>query len=140
MHVRTIEWPEQEAFLQQLDAVKQRHKIRHDSALAELAGISHTAVSNWRNRKARPSLTAITRIAEAIEESPQPLLAAAGLIEDQDDSIDPLAGMPDSIRRMVALYRAGDETLRTRLEMGALVLTEFADDHVRLSSTQKRSS
>ncbi|MBG0560694.1 helix-turn-helix domain-containing protein [Actinoplanes aureus] len=113
--MRTIEWPEREAFLSQLDQLKERHRIRHDSALAELAGISHTSISNWRNGKARPSTTAITRIASATEESARSLLTVAGLIEGQDDDADPLADLDPILRRLIVLYRNADHDERAEI-------------------------
>ncbi|MCY1141345.1 helix-turn-helix domain-containing protein [Actinoplanes sp. Pm04-4] len=108
----TRDWPQQEAFLRQLDELKIRHNIRHDSALAELAGISHTAISNWRKGKQRPSATLITRIATATDEPTRPLLAVAGLIEGQDDDANPLGDLDPLLQRIIAMYRASSPAQR----------------------------
>jgi len=34
-----------------LDAVKQAHKLKNDTALAELLGVGQNTVSQWRNGK-----------------------------------------------------------------------------------------
>lgn len=143
MHVPTRDWPEQDAFLRYIDQLKKRHNIRHDSALAELAGISHTAISNWRNGKAKPSSLALKRIATATDEPTQPLLAVAGLIEGQEDDADPLADVPAVMRRLITIYRSADPGIREQIEGGVEFLVEGAEARVALAqmkNQQRRTS
>jgi transcriptional regulator with XRE-family HTH domain len=140
VHVRTRDWPEQEAFLGQLDQLKKRHRITYDSALAELAGISHTAISNWRNGKQKPSATLISRIAEAVKEPAHPLLVAAGLIEGATAEINPIGDLPPALQRLITIYRSSDSAVRDRVLDQAAFVVEWAENRDRDAQKEKRSS
>ena len=81
VRVRTVDWPEREAFIAHLDRLKESRGFRYDVALAEAAEISHSAVSNWRSGKQKPSLTAITKLAAALNVNAHDLAARAGVAE-----------------------------------------------------------
>ncbi|MFG2165556.1 helix-turn-helix domain-containing protein [Micromonospora chersina] len=79
--MRTVEWPEREAFVAHLDRLKEARGFRYDVALAEAADISHSAISNWRSGKQKPSITAITKLAAALDVNAHDLAARAGVAE-----------------------------------------------------------
>ncbi len=126
LHVRTQEWPQQAEFLAQLDRLKERHGIRYDAALAEVAGISHTAISNWRLGKVRPSTAALTRLADALDEPSHPLIVAAGIIQGMpagDDTIE----LPAQLRRLVDLYKAAGKERRVEILARVQFVVEWAE-------------
>ncbi|MBC9001315.1 helix-turn-helix domain-containing protein [Micromonospora aurantiaca (nom. illeg.)] len=76
------EW-NREAFFRWLDAARKNAvpPIPHDGALAELAGISHSTLSNWRNGKQRPTTDKLAAIADVLGVPARDLWVLAGLME-----------------------------------------------------------
>ncbi|MEU8264946.1 helix-turn-helix domain-containing protein [Micromonospora sp. NPDC048999] len=93
VRVRTRREWNREAFFRWLDDAKKAADppIPHDGALAELAEISHSTLSNWRNGKQRPTTEKLTAIAKALDVPPRDLWVRAGLMEP--DQVG-LADMP----------------------------------------------
>lgn len=67
--------------------------IPHVTRLAELAGLSPSTVSNWKNGKQRPTLDKLTAIANVLHKPRRELWLQAGLV-DADD-VD--AGEPEDV-------------------------------------------
>lgn len=127
VRVRTVEWPQQQAFLDQLDGLKQRHGYRYDSGLAEAAGISHSAISNWRKGKQRPSADLLTKIAEAVGEQPHALIAAAGIMEHLGNVEDTLISLPSEIQQLLGFYNSADETRKAEILARVRFVVEWAE-------------
>lgn len=114
VHVRTADWPERTAFLARVDELMRRDGYRHDSALAEAAGISHTALSNWRKGKVKPSLISVGAVARVFNEPPSALAKLAGLISDDGEpAAEP--EVPSELQLLVRLYREADPVRRAEL-------------------------
>lgn len=130
VHVRTTDWPEREAFIARLDELMKREGIRHDSALAELAGIAHTTPGNWRLGKTKPSLMTVTVINRVLKGRPNELAKAAGMVSDEAEIVEP-DPLPDQLRRLIALYRlVGDEGAREQLVRQLDVVADWFESTV----------
>lgn len=60
-----------------LDAVKVRHGIESDYALAKLLGVRHTNISNYRTGRSTMSNQTAVKIAELLAMKPMEVIAAA---------------------------------------------------------------
>jgi len=114
LRVRKVDWPEQAALIGRLDELKAREGYRHDSALAEAAGISPTAISNWRNSKVKPSYVSISAVARALNEQPNALATIAGIL-GEDAPTERIEQLPAAIERLGRLYREADDDRRADL-------------------------
>lgn len=126
VRVRTVEWPEREAFIAHLDRLKQQRGIRYDVALAEMADISHSAISNWRSGKQRPSLTAITRIAAALDVDKHDLAARAGVAEGFAQASTPTQ-LPPELELLLDQYQTADSNRRAELLARVAWVSEWFD-------------
>lgn len=124
VRVRTVEWPEHEAFIAHLDALKASRGFRYDIALAEAADISHTSISNWRAKKQRPSLTAITRLANALNVDASDLAARAGVAAGFAQASTPMQ-LPAELETLIDQYRLADANRRTELLARVSWVTEW---------------
>lgn len=139
VHVRTTDWPEREAFIARLDELMKREGIRHDSALAELAGIAHTTPGNWRLGKTKPSLVTVKVINRVLNGRPNELAKAAGLVSEESEIVGP-DPLPDEINELIALYRLiGDEDNRDEIRKQVRVVTAWIN-HTMLPSKERRAS
>ena len=114
LRVRKVDWPEQAALIGRLDELKAREGYRHDSAVAEAAGISPTAISNWRNGKVKPSYASITAVAKALNEQPNQLAALAGILGEDAPTLR-IEQLPAEIEHLGRLYREAGEDRRAEL-------------------------
>ncbi|MEU4570819.1 helix-turn-helix transcriptional regulator [Micromonospora sp. NPDC023956] len=112
--MRTVEWPEREAFVAHLDRLKEQRGYRYDVALAEAAEISHSAISNWRSGKQKPSLTAITKLAGALDVSAHDLAARAGVAEGFAQASTPTQ-LPAEIETLIDYVTTADGNRRAEL-------------------------
>lgn len=62
---------------QYLDAVKARHCLASDYAIAKKLGITHQSVSNYRSGKSKMDETTAFKVAEALEIDPATVIIAA---------------------------------------------------------------
>ncbi|CAJ0709581.1 hypothetical protein LMG7143_01130 [Ralstonia thomasii] len=63
-----------------LDAVKQAHKLKNDTALAELLGVGQNTVSQWRNGKRFMDNEMCLKLAQALDmQDPMPIIMAADM-------------------------------------------------------------
>lgn len=58
-----------------LDAVKERHSLRSDNALANLIGVTRQSISGWRSGRSLPDPLFSVRIAEELEINPLVVIA-----------------------------------------------------------------
>lgn len=126
VRVRTVEWPEHEAFIAHLDRLKRLRGYRYDIALAEAAEISHSAISNWRSRKQRPSLAAITSLAKALDTDPHDLAARAGVAEGFTQAATP-AQLPPELEHLIDQYTTASPDRRTELLARIAWISEWFD-------------
>lgn len=114
VRVRTVEWPERDAFVAHLDRLKDARGYRYDVALAEAADISHSAISNWRSGKQKPSLTAITKLAAALDVNAHDLAARAGVAEGFAQASTPTQ-LPPELETLIDHYQAAEPNRRAEL-------------------------
>lgn len=114
VRVRTVEWPERDAFIAHLDRLKDVRGFRYDVALAEAAEISHSAISNWRSGKQRPSLAAIRKLAAALDVDQHDLAARAGVAEGFARASVPMQ-LPPEIETLIDQYQTADPNRRAEL-------------------------
>ncbi|WP_422744253.1 helix-turn-helix domain-containing protein [Micromonospora sp. WMMD754] len=112
--MRTVEWPEREAFVAHLDRLKEARGFRYDVALAEAADISHSAISNWRSGKQKPSLAAITKLASALDVSAHDLAARAGVAEGFAQASTPTQ-LPPELEALLDHYQTAEPNRRSEL-------------------------
>mgnify|MGYP003471410918 CR=1 FL=1 len=60
-----------------LDAVKQRHGVTSDYALAKLLGVRHTTISNYRTMRSRLDDQMAIKVAKLLEMPPEAVMVAA---------------------------------------------------------------
>lgn len=126
VRVRTVEWPEREAFIAHLDRLKQQRGIRYDVALAEMADISHSAISNWRSGKQKPSLVAIMKLADALDVDKQDLAARAGVAEGLARASTPTQ-LPPELELLLDQYQTADPNRRAELLSRVAWVSEWFD-------------
>ncbi|MFE9192020.1 helix-turn-helix domain-containing protein [Micromonospora sp. NPDC007208] len=114
VRVRTVEWPERDAFIAHLDRLKEARGFRYDVALAEAADVSHSAISNWRSGKQKPSLTAITKLAAALDVNPHDLAARAGVAEGFAQASTPTQ-LPPELETLLDHYQTAESNRRAEL-------------------------
>lgn len=138
LRVRTVDWPEREAFIAHLDRLKQQRGIRYDVALAEAAEISHSAISNWRSGKQRPSLTAIVRVAEALDVDKHDLAARAGVAEGFAQASTPTQ-LPPELELLLDQYQTADPNRRAELLARVAWVSEWFDATMQRPAADERS-
>lgn len=126
LRVRTVEWPEREAFIAHLDRLKQQRGIRYDVALAEAAEISHSAISNWRSGKQKPSLANVIKLADALDVDRQDLAARAGVAEGLARASVPTQ-LPPELELLIDQYQTADPNRRAELLSRVQFVTEWFD-------------
>lgn len=126
VRVRTVEWPERGAFIAHLDRLKDARGFRYDVALAEAAEISHSAISNWRAGKQRPSLTAIRKLAAALDVDQHDLAARAGVAEGFAQASTPTQ-LPPELETLLDQYQAADPNRRAELLQRIAWVSEWFD-------------
>lgn len=126
VRVRTVEWPEREAFIAHLDRLKDARGFRYDVALAEAAEISHSAISNWRSGKQRPSLTAIRKLAAALDVDHHDLAARAGVAEGFAQASTPTQ-LPSELEILIDQYQTADTNRRSELLQRLAWVSEWFD-------------
>lgn len=114
VRVRTVDWPEHDAFIAHLDRLKRLRGYRYDVALAEAADISHSAISNWRSKKQKPSSAAITALAGALEVDPLDLATRAGIAAGWAPAPAP-ARLPVELEHLIDQYQTASDTRRAEL-------------------------
>ena len=63
-----------------LDAVKQAHQLKNDTALADLLGVGQNTVSQWRNGKRFMDNEMCLKLAQALDmQDPMPIIMAADM-------------------------------------------------------------
>ena len=63
-----------------LDAVKQAHQLKNDTALAYLLGVGQNTVSQWRNGKRFMDNEMCLKLAQALDmQDPMPIIMAADM-------------------------------------------------------------
>lgn len=137
VHVRTVDWPQREEFLRELDRLKDRHGYRYDAALAEAAGISHTAISNWRNGKVRPSVPTLQRLAGVLDVQPSTLMAASGLVIDEAG--DQPTEIPDELVKLLRQYENADDERRAALLARVAFVVEWFEATEADASPSRRT-
>lgn len=115
LHVRKVEWPEQDAYIALLDSLKARSGFKTDAALSELAGISHAAISNWRLGKVKPSYRLVAAIANAYDEDPDEHARIAGLLVGRAGDKPPAEQLPAEIETLARLHRESEGDRREAL-------------------------
>jgi transcriptional regulator with XRE-family HTH domain len=60
-----------------LDAVKQRHGVTSDYALAKLLGVRHTTISNYRTMRSRLDDQMAIKVARLLDMPPEAVMVAA---------------------------------------------------------------
>lgn len=120
------DWPEHEGFIAHLDALKKNRKIRYDSALAELAEVDPSTISNWRSGKQRPSLKAITDLALALDVDPRDLAARAGVAEGLARASTPTQ-LPPELEILIDQYQTADPNRRAELVARVAWVSEWFD-------------
>jgi len=138
--VRTVDWPQREEFLRELDRLKERHGYRYDAALAEAAGISHTAISNWRNGKVRPSIPTLQRLAAVLDVQPSTLMAASGLVIDEsgDEPPDQTMEIPDELAKLLRQYENADDERRAALLTRVAFVVEWFEATTEAAAPPRR--
>lgn len=126
VRVRTVEWPEHEAFIAHLDRLKHLRGYRYDIALAEAAEISHSSISNWRGRKQKPSPEAITGLAKALDVDPLDLATRAGVAAGWAPVPAP-ARLPVELEYLIDQYRAASDQRRAELLGKVHFISEWFD-------------
>lgn len=126
VRVRTVDWPERDAFIAHLDRLKDQRGFRYDVALAEAADISHSAISNWRSGKQRPSLTAITKLAAALDVNAHDLAARAGVAEGFAQASTPTQ-LPPQLELLIDQYQTADPNRRAELLSKVEFISEWFD-------------
>lgn len=124
VRVRTVDWPEREAFIAHLDRLKDARGFRYDAALAEAAEISHSAISNWRSGKQKPSLTAITKLAAALDVNAHDLAARAGVAEGFAQASTPTQ-LPPELELLIDQWQTADPNRRAELAARVQFVTEW---------------
>lgn len=122
--VRTVDWPEQERFIEHLDRLKQARGIRYDSALAEMADFHPSVISNWRAGKQRPSLSSIVQLAEALDVDKYDLAARAGVAEGLARASVPTQ-LPAEIELLIDQWQTADANRRAELLSRLQFVTEW---------------
>ncbi|WP_221449006.1 helix-turn-helix domain-containing protein [Micromonospora polyrhachis] len=124
--MRTVEWPERESFIAHLDRLKKSRGFRYDIALAEAAEISHSAISNWRSGKQRPSLAAIGKLAAALDVDQRDLAARAGVAEGFTHASMPTQ-LPPELETLFDQYQTADPSRRDELLQRVAWVSEWFD-------------
>lgn len=124
LRVRMVDWPERERFIEHLDRLKASRGFRYDAALAEAAEISPSAISNWRSGKQRPSLTAIVRVADALDVDKHDLAARAGIAEGLAQASTPTQ-LPAELETLIDQYQTADTNRRAELLQRVTWISEW---------------
>lgn len=105
VRMRTDRWPQREAFVAYLDDLRKRRGFRTNLALADASGVSHTAISNWRQGKQRPSLESLQQIAEVLGVPAHTLAEMAGVVDPSrfGQSAPPGAGDVEELAKIIQL-------------------------------------
>ncbi|MGC5019055.1 helix-turn-helix domain-containing protein [Micromonospora sp. DT47] len=138
MRVRTVDWPEREAFIAHLDRLKAQRGIRYDVALAESAEISHSAISNWRSGKQKPSLGHVMKLADALDVDRQDLAARAGVAEGLARASTPTQ-LPPELELLIDQYQTADPNRRAELLQRITWISEWFDATAPRPAADERS-
>ncbi|WP_158560017.1 helix-turn-helix transcriptional regulator [Micromonospora sp. LHW51205] len=122
--MRTVDWPEREAFIAHLDRLKQARGIRYDAAIAEMAEFHPSVISNWRSGKQRPSLSSIVQLADALDVDKYDLAARAGVAEGLARASVPTQ-LPDEIELLIDQWQTADPNRRVELLARVQFVTEW---------------
>lgn len=124
VRVRTQRPWRREEFFRYLEReiARARPPIPHVTRLAELAGLSPSTVSNWKNGKQRPTLDKLTAIAQVLGKPRSELWVEAGLVagadvnadepEERDPRLDGLDQNDPVVQHILALDLGDDEEMR----------------------------
>lgn len=137
VRVRTLEWPEQEAFIAHLDRLKEARGFRYDVALAEAAELSHSTISNWRAGKQKPSVVAITKLATALDVDPSDLAARAGVAEGLARASVPTQ-LPPELETLLDHYQTAEPNRRSELLSFVSRVNEWFEATMPRSSERTR--
>ena len=124
LRVRTVDWPEREAFVAHLDRLKKARNIRYDAALAEMAEFHPSVISNWRSGKQRPSLSSIVQLAEALSVDKHDLAARAGVAEGFAQASVPTQ-LPAELELLLDQWQTADPNRRAELLTRVQFVTEW---------------
>lgn len=124
--VRTVDWPEREAFIAHLDRLKKARGFRYDAALAEAADFHPSVISNWRSGKQRPSLSSIVQLAGALDVDKYDLAARAGVAEGFAQASVPTQ-LPAELELLIDQWQTADPNRRAELLTRVQFVTEWFD-------------